>query len=89
MINMAQSSRLSSGGGRGRRRHEPVRVLVDMDGVLADFEGHLLQVYREKFPDEPFIPLEDRTTFYACDQYVTSFGDHMQVVGLLLVLKKV
>lgn len=50
----------------GQRR---LRVLVDMDGVLCDFEGHFLKKYRETYPDEPYIPLEKRTTFYLCDQY--------------------
>lgn len=62
--------------GRSLARHsksyftEPrLRVLVDMDMVLCDFEGYFLQLYREKFQDAPFVPLEERKTFYICDQY--------------------
>ena len=54
---------------------ETVRVLVDMDGVLADFEGHFLNRYRQKFPSEPFIPLEERRTFYVFEQYVPLRAD--------------
>ncbi|RXM31053.1 hypothetical protein EOD39_7310 [Acipenser ruthenus] len=46
-----------------------VRVLVDMDGVLADFEGALLRKYRERYPGEPFIELSERRGFLARDQY--------------------
>ncbi|XP_076468956.1 5'(3')-deoxyribonucleotidase, cytosolic type-like [Babylonia areolata] len=46
-----------------------LKILVDMDQVLCDFEGGFLSKYQEKFPDEPFIPLEERNTFYIVDQY--------------------
>jgi len=44
-------------------------VLVDMDGVLCDFEGHFLKLFRDLYPDDPFIPLESRNTFYLDEQY--------------------
>ncbi|XP_060084120.1 5'(3')-deoxyribonucleotidase, mitochondrial-like [Ylistrum balloti] len=46
-----------------------LRVLVDMDQTIADFEGYFLTMYRKKFPDEPYIEMEDRRTFYLGDQY--------------------
>uniref|UniRef100_UPI00022F840A artificial protein OR51 n=1 Tax=synthetic construct TaxID=32630 RepID=UPI00022F840A len=46
-----------------------LRVLVDMDGVLADVEGGLLRKFRARFPDQPFIALEDRRGYKACEQY--------------------
>ncbi|XP_048763996.2 5'(3')-deoxyribonucleotidase, mitochondrial-like isoform X2 [Ostrea edulis] len=46
-------------------------VLVDLDGVMADFEGHFLTKWKLKYPDESFIALEDRRTFYLADQYET------------------
>ncbi|XP_036268022.1 5'(3')-deoxyribonucleotidase, cytosolic type [Pipistrellus kuhlii] len=51
------------------RRARPVRVLVDMDGVLADFEGGLLRAFRRRFPEEPHVPLEQRRGFFAREQY--------------------
>ncbi|XP_041671426.1 5'(3')-deoxyribonucleotidase, mitochondrial-like [Cheilinus undulatus] len=48
---------------------ETLRVLVDMDGVLADFEGGFLKKYRARYPDEPFIPLNDRRGFLVSPQY--------------------
>ncbi|ESO89009.1 hypothetical protein LOTGIDRAFT_209952 [Lottia gigantea] len=44
-------------------------VLLDMDQVLADFEGYFLKRYKERFPNDPFIPLEERKGFFIRDQY--------------------
>jgi 5'-nucleotidase len=46
-----------------------VRILVDMDGVLSDYEGGFLRRWRDEYPDAPFVRLSDRTTFYIADQY--------------------
>uniref|UniRef100_A0A8C5WDV6 5',3'-nucleotidase, mitochondrial n=1 Tax=Leptobrachium leishanense TaxID=445787 RepID=A0A8C5WDV6_9ANUR len=46
-----------------------LRVLVDMDGVLADFEGGFLKKYQSRYPGEPFIELEDRRGFWVSEQY--------------------
>lgn len=47
----------------------PVRVLVDMDGVLADFESALLKGFLRRFPGDPHVPLEQRRGFLANEQY--------------------
>ncbi len=44
-------------------------MLVDMDGVIADFEGGFLKKYKESFPNEPFLSLEDRRGFWVSTQY--------------------
>ncbi|XP_068610718.1 5'(3')-deoxyribonucleotidase, mitochondrial-like [Brachionichthys hirsutus] len=46
-----------------------IRVLVDMDGVLADFEGGFLKKYRARYPSEPYITLDDRRGFWVSTQY--------------------
>lgn len=46
-----------------------MRILIDMDGVLADFDTEFLQRWRTRHPDKLYIPLEERTLFYVKDQY--------------------
>ena len=44
-------------------------VLVDMDGVLADFELWFLQWFMKRHPELEFIPVQDRRNFYGQDDY--------------------
>lgn len=46
-----------------------MRILIDMDGVIADFDTELLQRWRTRHPDKLYIPLEERNLFYVRDQY--------------------
>ncbi|XP_019512301.1 PREDICTED: 5'(3')-deoxyribonucleotidase, mitochondrial isoform X2 [Hipposideros armiger] len=61
--------RWAAGGPAGAVGGRALRVLVDMDGVLADFEGGFLKKFRARFPDQPFIALEDRRGFWLSEQY--------------------
>uniref|UniRef100_A0A8C3J280 5', 3'-nucleotidase, cytosolic n=1 Tax=Calidris pygmaea TaxID=425635 RepID=A0A8C3J280_9CHAR len=47
----------------------PLRVLVDMDGVLADFEGAVLRGFVARFPEEPRVELAERRGFSVREQY--------------------
>lgn len=46
-----------------------MRILVDMDGVLSDFDGEFLKRWRERHPDKLYVPMEKRTSFYVRDSY--------------------
>jgi len=46
-----------------------LRVLIDMDGVLCNFEEYTLEQFRTRYPNEPFICLDKRRTFYVADEY--------------------
>lgn len=49
-------------------------ILVDMDGVLANFEATCLERWREHYTDLPFIPLEKRKCFDVRKDY-SDLGD--------------
>ena len=46
-----------------------MRILIDMDGVITDFEGEFLKRWRERHPEKFYVPLEKRTEFYVKDSY--------------------
>lgn len=46
-----------------------MRILIDMDGVIADFERGFLKQWQTLHADKSFVRLEDRKTFYIIDDY--------------------
>ncbi len=52
-------------------------VLIDMDGVVADFELAFLNIWKEKYPKRHFIELEDRRSFYTTSQYPAKWWPQM------------
>ena len=44
-------------------------LLVDMDNTIADFEGHFIDLWQERYPDIPHIPREERKHFYQTKDY--------------------
>jgi 5'-nucleotidase len=59
-----------------------MRILVDMDGVIADFDGEFLKRWRERYPDQYYVPFDQRTTFYIKDSYPEELKP--LVAGILL-----
>ena len=55
-----------------------MRILVDMDGVIANFEKGFLDAWRKENPNEFYIPLEERTTFYPEYQYPEHFRERIK-----------
>lgn len=55
-------------------------ILVDMDDVLADFEGEFLDRWRKQYPDKPYVPLEERTTFFLDQQYPKELHELMDTI---------
>jgi 5'-nucleotidase len=44
-------------------------ILVDMDGVIADWEAAFYQKWREAHPEKMYIPLEERKGHYVYTQF--------------------
>lgn len=59
-----------------------VRILVDMDGVIADFEKGFLKNFRKKYPDKDYITLGKRTTFYVKEQYPKEVQEEVKSIYL-------
>lgn len=55
-----------------------IRVLVDMDGVLADFEKALINIYKEEAPNLPVLPSYLRKGLCIDKQYDEYFGQDWQ-----------
>lgn len=53
----------------GIEENKRMRILIDMDGVIADFDREFLQRWRKRHPDKFYVPLEERNTFYVKEQY--------------------
>ena len=58
-------------------------VLVDMDGVLADFNAGFLEKFKKVNPTKPFIPLNELKTFYIEEQYKAVFGMGIEVRSII------
>jgi 5'-nucleotidase len=44
-------------------------ILIDQDGPLANFEVAFLYKWRQRFPEEEYIPLAERATLHVRDDY--------------------
>jgi len=61
----------------GKETREMI-ILIDQDGPLADFEGGFLREWKSKFPELPYIPLQNRRYFYIRDDYPSELRDKIE-----------
>lgn len=57
-------------------------ILVDMDGVLADFEKGFADTWKEKMPERAAVPLAARRSFYVRDDYPAELRDQVESIYL-------
>jgi 5'-nucleotidase len=55
-------------------------ILIDQDGPLADFETGFLDTWREKYPEEFYISVAQRTDFYIREQYPEEFRQQVDEI---------
>lgn len=55
-------------------------VLVDQDGPLADFEKGFLDEWRSRFPNDFFVPIHERKTFYVRDDYPSELRNKVESI---------
>ena len=61
-----------------------MNILVDLDNTLADFEGNFLRVWREHYPELPWVPREERQHFYQHKDYP---DEHKKIVRAVAATK--
>ncbi|MBU0906584.1 MAG: hypothetical protein KKD18_06210 [Nanoarchaeota archaeon] len=61
-----------------------MRILVDMDGVLVDYEQGFLDEWKKQHPDKPFVPIEKKKSFYHEDVYPEEDEEFVKAIPLTL-----
>lgn len=57
-------------------------ILVDMDGVIADFEGEFLTRWRKNHPEKEYVRHEERKGFWLKEQYPIEYRDLVENIYL-------
>lgn len=57
-----------------------MRILVDMDGVIVDFEAWFLARWQALHPDKPYIEIKNRTLFYVSDEYPIEYRKFVHAI---------
>lgn len=61
-----------------KQPNKPIPLLIDMDGVLADYYGHFLKVWRLTYPKRVWYPEEALTSFWIEDFYPKEYHDDIR-----------
>lgn len=59
-----------------------MRILIDMDGVIADFENTFIARWIRLHPDKEYIPIYRRNTHRIIDQYPTELKSLVEEIYL-------
>lgn len=55
-------------------------LLLDADGVIANFEKGFLNLWRREFPDAFYLPIESRRTFYCDEEYPSELKENIRFI---------
>jgi 5'-nucleotidase len=53
-------------------------ILVDQDDVIADFNGYFLTLWRQKYPNLPYVPNEERKSYQTINDYPENLADKVK-----------
>lgn len=57
-------------------------ILVDMDNVLADYDGNFLRIWRKRFPDRPWVHSDQRRFYNHHEEYPAEYaGDIREITS--------
>jgi len=59
-----------------------MRILVDMDGVLVDYEQGFLDEWKKQHPEKAFVPIEKKKSFYHEDVYPEEYKEFVRAIPL-------
>lgn len=55
-------------------------VLVDMDGVLADFDTRFIEIWQKRYPDRPRLDQKNRTSFKIAEEFPVHLQDDIREI---------
>lgn len=57
-----------------------MRLLIDMDGVIADFDRKVVEVYKKKYPQKWCVSLDERQNFYIEEDFYEEVRDAIKEI---------
>ncbi len=68
------------------RPGEKPRVLIDLDGVVRDFVGSLIRVYKRRYPDHEVLPVTSRALeeFFPIREGIYRFMDSEYIEDIMV-----
>ncbi len=68
------------------RSDEKPRVLIDLDGVVRDWVGSLVRVYKQKYPDHEVLPVTSRALeeFFPIGEEIYRFVDGQHIEDIMV-----